>query len=111
MKIALTAAAALISVSLAGAATATPSLSYAEPPSDVASAEFVDAKFKLKKYGRHRGFNRGHRNGFGRGHFGKARFGHRSHYKYGNGHFDRGVITKKSRRGSKLFFGKGLFFK
>ena len=51
MKRALTAAAALISLSLAGAAGATPSLSYATPQADIAGAEFVDVKFKFKKFG------------------------------------------------------------
>ena len=72
MKLAFTAAAALVSLSLAGAAGATPSLSYATPQADIAGAEFVDVKFKFKKFGHSRGFKRGH--------FGK-RFGHKSFLK------------------------------
>ena len=111
MRPALTAAAVLIAVSLAGAASAAPSLSYAAPPSDMAGAEFVDVKFKLKKFGGHRGFHRGHRRGFGRGHFGGTRFGHRLRRGYGHGRFHSGAVIRKGHGGKKLSFGKGLFFR
>ena len=111
MKRALTVAAALISVSLASAASATPSLSYAAPPSDLAGAEFVDIKFKLKKFGGHRGFHRGHRSGFGRGHFGTTRFGHHPRRGYGHGRLQSGAVIRKGHGGRKLFFGKGLFLR
>ena len=102
MKIALTAAAALISFSIAGAASATPSLSYASPPTEVAGAEFVDVKFKFKKFGHSRGFKRGHfGKGFGRKSFRGARYGH----------FGKGAFVKKGHGGKKLFFGKGLFIR
>ena len=103
MKLVLTAAAALISLSVAGGASATPSLSYATPPADVAAAEFIDAKFKLKKFGHSRGFKRGH--------FGGSRFGHRSFRSGKFGHFGKGAFVKKGHGGKKLFFGKGVFFK
>lgn len=102
MKLALTAAAALISLSLAGAAGAAPSLSYATPPVDVAGAEIVDVKFKFKKFGHSRGFRRGH--------VGK-RFGHRSFRGARYGHFGKGGFAKKGHGGKKFFFGKGLFYK
>ncbi len=102
MKLALTAAAALITLSIAGVASATPSLSYATPPAEVAGAEFIDAKFKFKKFSHGRGFNRGH--------FGK-RFGHRSFSGAKYGHFGKGAFVKKGHGGKKVLFGKGLFFK
>lgn len=93
MKLALTAAAALISLSIAGAAGATPSLSYATTPDTVAGAEFVDVKFKFKKFGHSRGFKRGHFRGKKYGHVGKKAF------------------VKKGHSGKKFFFGKGFFLK
>lgn len=102
MKFALTAAAALISLSIAGAAQATPSLSYATPQTEIAGAEFVDAKFKFKKFGHSRGFKRGH--------FGGSRFGHKSFGGKNYGHFGKGGF-KKGHGGKKFFFGKGAFLK
>ncbi len=102
MKLALTAAAALISLTIAGVAQATPSLNYTTPQADIAGAEFIDAKFKLKKFGHSRGFRRGH--------FGGSRFGYRS-FRWGKyGHFDK-YGYKKSHGGKKFFFGKGVFLK
>ena len=98
MKLAFTAAAALVSLSLAGAAGATPSLSYATPQADIAGAEFVDVKFKFKKFGHSRGFKRG---GFGRKSFRGARYGH----------FGKGGFVKKGYGGKKIVSGKGLFYK
>lgn len=91
MKLALTAAAALISLSIAGAATAAPSLSYAHQPSSDVSAEFIDAKFKFKKFGHSRGFKRG-------GFIGKKKYGH----------FGKGAFVKKGYGSKKFFFGKAF---
>ena len=102
MKLALTAAAALISLSFAGAAGAAPSLSYATAQPEIAGAEFIDAKFKFKKFGHSRGFRRDH--------FGGSRFGHRSYGGHKHSHFGKGVF-KKSHGGKKFFFGKGVFLK
>lgn len=102
MKFALTAAAALISLSIAGAASAAPSLGYATPQADIAGAEFIDAKFKFKKFGHNRGFQRRH--------FGGSRFGHRSFRGGKHGHFGKGVY-KKGHGGKTFFFGKGVFLK
>ena len=107
MKLALTAAAALISLTFAGAAGAAPSLSYATAQPDVAGAEFIDAKFKFKKFGHSRGFRRGH---FGGSRFGHRSFGHRSYGGHKHSHFGKGVF-KKSHGGKKFFFGKGVFLK
>ena len=109
MRVALIAAAALLSVSIAGAASAAPTLSDAAAPSAAAGAEFVDVKFKLKKFGGHRGFQRGRQRGFGRGHFGATRFDRHPRHRYG--HFHGGAVIRKDHAGKKLFFGKGLFFR
>lgn len=110
MKLALTAAVALISLSVAGAAYATPSLSYVSPQADIAGAEFVDAKIKFKKFGHNRGFRRGHFGGSRRGHFGGSRFGHRSFGGNKYGHFGNRNV-RKDNNGKKFFFGKGVFLK
>ena len=44
MKLLLTAAVALIALSFAGGAAATPSLSYATPQAEVAETELINAK-------------------------------------------------------------------
>ena len=111
MRFALIAAAAIVSVSIAGAASAAPTLSDAAAPSAAAGAEFVDVKFKLKKFGGHRGFQRGRQRGFGRGHFGATRFDRHPRHRYGHGHFHSGAVIRKGHGGKKLFFGKGLFFR
>lgn len=102
MKLTLIAAAALISLSIAGVAGAAPSTSYAAPHGDIASAEFIDAKFKFKKFGHSRSFRRGH--------FGGSRFGHRSFRGGKHGHFGKGG-NKKGHRGKTFFFGKGVILK
>jgi len=102
MKLALTAAAALISLSIAGVACAAPSTSYASPQADFASAEFTDAKFNLKKTGNSRGFRRGH--------FGGSRFGHRSFRGGKHGHFGKGGF-KNGHSGKTFLLGKGVFLK
>lgn len=103
MKFAPLAAAALLSLSITGAAAATPSLSYATPPSNHVSAEFTEAKFKFKKFGHSRGFKRGHFRG--------SRFGHRSFGGAKYGHFGKKGFVGKRHGGKKFFFGKGVFFK
>ncbi len=102
MKIALTAAAALISLSFAGAAGAAPSPGYALQQGGIAGAEFIDAKFKFKKFSHSRGFRRGH--------FGGSRFGHRSFRGGKYDHFGKGGY-KKGHGGKTFFFGKGVFVK
>lgn len=107
MKLALTAAAAILSLSLAGTAGATPSLSHAASHADFAGAEFVDVKFKFKKFGGHRGFNRG----FRRGHLGGVRFGQHSYGFEKHGHFRKGAVVKKGHRGNDFFIDKGVVLK
>ena len=99
MKLLIAAASAALITAGASAAAATPSLAYADTPHSQPQAEFIDAKFKFKKLGGHRGFRRGH--------FGHNRFGHRGFSRFG--HSGKGFVVKKAS--PKFFFGKGFFIK